>query len=88
LPRRTAARNYGLEYGSDRLEVHIDAATEGARVLIVDDVLATGGTAAAAAGLIEEVGGTVVGFSFLLWLIELGGGQRLSHHRLETLLRA
>jgi adenine phosphoribosyltransferase len=88
LPRRTAARNYGLEYGSDRLEVHIDAATEGARVLIVDDVLATGGTAAAAAGLIEEVGGTVVGFSFLLWLIELGGGQRLSDHRLETLLRA
>jgi adenine phosphoribosyltransferase len=87
LPWRTAARSYGLEYGSDRLEVHVDAATAGARVLIVDDVLATGGTAAAAAGLIEEIGATVVGFSFLLWLTELRGDQRLSEHRLETLLR-
>jgi adenine phosphoribosyltransferase len=86
LPWRTAARSYGLEYGTDRLEVHLDACGSDARVLIVDDVLATGGTAAASAELIEEVGGRVVGFAFLLRIVALRGGERLAAHRVESLL--
>lgn len=87
LPWRAAGRDYGLEYGTDRLEVHVDACSADSRVLIVDDVLATGGTAAAAAMLIEDIGGTVVGFSFLLWLTALQGDQRLTGRRVETLLK-
>lgn len=86
LPWRTAARSYGLEYGTDQLEIHIDACTPGSRVLIVDDVLATGGTARAAAELIEEIGGAVVGFSFLLALDALRGVSRIDRYRVEALL--
>lgn len=86
LPWKTAGRDYALEYGSDRLEMHVDACPPPAKVLLVDDVLATGGTAAAACGLIEEVGGTVVGCSFLLTISALGGSGRLGGFRFESLL--
>jgi adenine phosphoribosyltransferase len=86
LPWRTAGREYALEYGTDRLEMHVDACTEGARVLLVDDVLATGGTAEAACALIEDVGGTVVGCSFLLTIEILRGRDRLSGREVRSLL--
>lgn len=87
LPFRTASVEYALEYGSDRLEVHVDACPAGARVLVVDDVLATGGTAAAACALIEQVGGTVVGLSFLLSLEALEGAGKLDGRQVRTLLK-
>lgn len=73
LPYKTISIDYALEYGTDSLEVHTDAFSEGARVLVVDDVLATGGTAAATCALIERAGGTVIGCSFLLALGFLAG---------------
>lgn len=86
LPWRSIGRDYALEYGSDRLEMHADAAPPGARVLLVDDVLATGGTAAAAAALIEQGGGQVVGCSFLLAIAGLGGIERLRDRPVQVLL--
>jgi adenine phosphoribosyltransferase len=86
LPYTTRRVTYQLEYGTDALEVHIDACAKGANVLIVDDVLATGGTAAAACELIESVGGRVVGCSFLIALSFLNGGSRLDGRRLESVL--
>jgi adenine phosphoribosyltransferase len=86
LPWKTAGKAYGLEYGTDQLEIHTDACPPGARVLIVDDVLATGGTARASADLIEEIGGAVVGFSFLITLVALDGDSRLTRYRVETLV--
>ena len=86
LPYRTEAIEYALEYGTDHLEVHIDACTAGARVLVVDDVLATGGTAAAACALVERVGATVVGCVFLLGLAALGGEARLAGREVRILL--
>ena len=76
LPARTLAQEYALEYGSDRLEVHADAAVPGARVLLVDDVLATGGTLAAALALARTQGAMVVGASVLLELGFLDGRSR------------
>jgi adenine phosphoribosyltransferase len=86
LPWKTAGKSYDLEYGTDRLEMHIDACPAPARVLLVDDVLATGGTASAACELIEQVNGSVLGCSFLLSIAVLHGAQRLSHRHVETLL--
>jgi len=86
LPYTTRRVTYQLEYGTDALEVHIDACAKGANVLIVDDVLATGGTAAAACELIESVGGRVVGCSFLIALSFLNGASRLAGRRLESVL--
>jgi adenine phosphoribosyltransferase len=77
LPSATYRASYALEYGEAVLEVHQDAFTPGDRVLLVDDVLATGGTVAAAAGLVREAGGVVVGCSVLIELTALGGRQRL-----------
>ena len=77
LPRRTERVAYGLEYGKDSLEVHADAFTPGERVLVVDDVLATGGTAKAAAELAEKLGAEVVGISVFIELAALGGRARL-----------
>ena len=76
LPARTLAQEYALEYGSDRLEIHADATAPGARVLLVDDVLATGGTLAAALALARSQGATVVGASVLLELAFLDGRSR------------
>ena len=86
LPAKKTSVEYELEYGTDRLEVHTDAVVKGARVLIVDDVLATGGTARAACELMERVGAEVVGLSFLLVLDFLKGRERLQGRRLGTVL--
>jgi adenine phosphoribosyltransferase len=86
LPAPTYSASYALEYGEATLEVHQDAFTAGERVLLVDDVLATGGTVAAAAGLVERAGATVVGCSVLLELTALGGRSRLADLEIQTLL--
>lgn len=78
LPWKTVRHEYELEYGVDSLEAHADAAPPGSRILIVDDVLATGGTAWAAAELIRGLGGHVVGWSFLLSIAALKGERKLS----------
>jgi adenine phosphoribosyltransferase len=83
LPGATIAEDYALEYGSDRLAMHVDACTPGARVLIVDDLLATGGTAMAAARLIERAGGAIIGARFVIDLPELGGGKALAKAGIE-----
>jgi adenine phosphoribosyltransferase len=77
LPWETASEAYELEYGTDELEVHLDAIAPGEKVLVVDDVIATGGTALAAARLVEGLGGEVVGLAFLIELAFLGGADRL-----------
>lgn len=86
LPAKKASIEYALEYGTDRLEVHHDACGRADRVLVVDDVLATGGTARATCELLEQVGAVVVGVSFLLVLEFLSGREKLAGRRLETLL--
>jgi adenine phosphoribosyltransferase len=78
LPWKTVRHEYELEYGVDALEAHSDAVPAGGRVLVVDDVLATGGTAWAAAQLIRALGGEIVGWSFLLEIAALNGKKRLS----------
>jgi adenine phosphoribosyltransferase len=87
LPWETAAEDYALEYGSDRLEIHVDAVRRGEKVLIVDDLLATGGTAAAARRLVERLGGDVVGAGFLVELGFLEGRSRLPGLDVESLIR-
>jgi adenine phosphoribosyltransferase len=77
LPAATYAETYALEYGEATLEIHADALTPGARVVIVDDVLATGGTAAATAALVRRAGGTVIGLSVLIELSFLSGRARI-----------
>jgi len=86
LPAATQRIEYALEYGTDALEMHHDAVQPGDRVLVVDDVLATGGTANAAAQLVGGTGAAVVGFSFLIELDFLKGRQRLQGRRVEALL--
>ncbi len=86
LPHRTVTERYSLEYGSDGLEIHHDAVLQGERVIIVDDVLATGGTAEATAKLTTQVGGELVGFSFLMVLGFLDGAKRLGADRVRSLL--
>lgn len=86
LPRETYSATYELEYGSATLEIHRDAFTPGARVLLVDDVLATGGTAAAALDLIGRAGGQVTGFTVLIELSFLGGRAKLTDCPLHSLL--
>ena len=86
LPAERIAAAYELEYGSAVLEVHSDAMRPGDRVLIVDDLLATGGTAAATASLIERLGAEVAGFAFLIELGRLRGAERIGAHRHVALL--
>jgi adenine phosphoribosyltransferase len=86
LPWETEAAEYSLEYGTATLEIHKDAVAPGERVLVVDDVLATGGTAKATAELVERIGGKVVGLAFLIELAFLHGRQRLEGYDLFTLL--
>lgn len=73
LPGETIGHDYALEYGTDRIEVHLDAIAEGERVLLIDDLIASGGTAEAACKLIERIGGSVVECAFVIELPELGG---------------
>ena len=86
LPAETIAHDYELEYGRDRLEMHVGILRPAARVLVVDDVLATGGTAEACLRLIEAAGGTVAGAAFLVEIAPLGGRARLAPHRVESVL--
>lgn len=86
LPWDAEAEEYELEYGTDALEMHIDAIPAGARVLVVDDLLATGGTAAAACRLVERLGGEVVGCSFLIRLGFLPGLEKLAGRRVSSLI--
>jgi adenine phosphoribosyltransferase len=87
LPYETVRAEYLLEYGTDALELHSDAVAHGARVLVHDDLLATGGTARALIDLVEQLGGTVVGCGFLIELTFLGGRERLAPHEVHALLR-
>ncbi len=87
LPGPTEAEEYALEYGTDCLEIHADAIDAGEQVLIIDDVIATGGTAAATMRLIERLGGTVVGLGFVIELAFLDGRSLLGDHVPVSLLR-
>jgi adenine phosphoribosyltransferase len=80
LPAETVGQDYELEYGTDRIEMHVDAVSQGERVLLVDDLIATGGTAIAACKLIENMGGTIVECCFVIDLPDLGGRARLEKH--------
>jgi len=86
LPHETVSAQYILEYGVDALEVHADAVAHGARVLIHDDLLATGGTARALADLVEKIGGRVVGFAFLVELEFLRGREKLEGFDVHSLV--
>jgi adenine phosphoribosyltransferase len=86
LPSATVRASYALEYGTDSLEMHRDAVTPGQRVLIVDDLLATGGTARAAVQLVKELGGEVVGIAVLIELAALKGRDKLAGEKLHTVL--
>jgi adenine phosphoribosyltransferase len=86
LPRKTERADYELEYGTNSVEIHADAIDAGARVLIVDDVLATGGTAAATADLVRRLGGNVAGLAVLIELAALGGRERLAGIPVTSLL--
>jgi len=87
LPHRTIRHEYSLEYGSNVLELHEDAITAGARVLVHDDLLATGGTAKALCALVEQLGGEVVGCAFLIELAFLPGRAALEPHDVHALIR-
>ena len=86
LPRETISASYDLEYGQNALEVHIDAISNGTRVLVVDDLLATGGTARAMCQLVENAGGIVAGVAFLIELRFLGGRELLSPYPVASLI--
>lgn len=87
LPYDTMREEYALEYGTDALEVHVDAVSEGEKVLLVDDVIATGGTAAAAIRLLRRIGAEVVGLSVFIELVFLGGSDHLDGVPLHALLK-
>lgn len=86
LPRKTISRKYDLEYGQAEVEIHADAIKPGQRVIIVDDLMATGGSAEAAAKLVEDLGGTVAGMLFVMELAGLKGRERLKDYRVESLI--
>ena len=87
LPSKTVRATYDLEYGTDSLEIHHDAVSKGQRVLIVDDLLATGGTAKAVVGLVKGLGGDVRGLAFLIELVGLEGRKKLAGEHLHTVLK-
>ncbi|MFA5251888.1 MAG: adenine phosphoribosyltransferase [Phycisphaerae bacterium] len=86
LPSKTESVTYDLEYGADTLQVHCDAVKKGAKVLMVDDLLATGGTMAAACKLIEKIGGQIVAISFLIELADLAGRDKLREYDIKTVI--
>jgi adenine phosphoribosyltransferase len=86
LPSETLREEYSLEYGTDALEIHRDAIERGSRVLIVDDLLATGGTAKATAALVEKAGGSVAGLAFLIELAYLNGRDKISGYPILSLV--
>jgi len=87
LPRETISVSYSLEYGQNTLAMHQDAIKPGMRVLIIDDLLATGGTIKASAELVEKLGGIVAGFAFLIELEDLKGRELLIGHNIKTLIK-
>jgi len=87
LPSTTLSETYHLEYGTDTLEIHIDAIEKGDKVLIHDDVLATGGTANAACNLIERLGGEIVQCNFLIELTFLNGSSKINDYSVQSLLK-
>jgi adenine phosphoribosyltransferase len=87
LPRETVEATYALEYGTDSLQVHRDAMQPGARIVILDDVLATGGTARAKVELVEELGGIVAGVVFVIELTFLGGREKLAGYDVHSLIQ-
>ena len=84
LPGASIGHDYALEYGADRLELHVDALVQGEQVLLVDDLIATGGTALAAVALIQQLGGVVMGCAFVIDLPDLGGTKRLMNAGLKS----
>jgi adenine phosphoribosyltransferase len=87
LPSKAIKETYALEYGTDALEIHADAIEKGQRVLIVDDVLATGGTAAATARLVKQLGGELHGLAFLIELVFLNGKAKLAGEKISSVLQ-
>ena len=87
LPAQSIAESYDLEYGSNTLEIHTDAIEKGQRILIVDDLLATGGTAKASCNLVEKLGGDVVGLAFIIELTFLNGRDKLKDYEVFSLLK-
>lgn len=87
LPFDTESRDYDLEYGSDTLEIHTDAIEPGQRILLVDDLIATGGTMVASKQLVDALGGELVGMSVLIELSDLGGSAKLSPHHVHSVLQ-
>ena len=87
LPAATHKVNYDLEYGTDSLEIHQDAIEPGQRVLIVDDLIATGGTAKAVAEVVEKMGGVIVGLAFMVELSALKGRQKLTNYKVTSVLK-
>jgi adenine phosphoribosyltransferase len=87
LPAATESVSYDLEYGTDTLEIHADAIGKGNRVLIADDLLATGGTARAVVDLVERLGGTVAGLAFVVELTFLNGRERFNGYKVSSLLK-
>ena len=87
LPRKTISATYELEYGSNELHIHEDAIKKGQRVLIIDDLLATGGTVEATIKLVEQLGGIVVGCAFLIELEDLKGRERLSNYDVYAVMK-
>lgn len=87
LPYKTYDVTYDLEYGKDTLEIHQDAFKKGAKVLIVDDLLATGGTTKAVAGLVEKMGGEIAGIAFVIELLPLKGREKLKGYRVTSLIK-
>ena len=83
LPSEVVSQEYSLEYGTDIIEIHKDAFMPGTRILLVDDLLATGGTALAAAALVEKLGGVVAEMAFIVNLPDVGGEKKLRHHGYE-----
>jgi adenine phosphoribosyltransferase len=86
LPWQTESASYDLEYGTDSIEMHRDAVPRGAKVLLVDDLLATGGTMQAACQLMEKVGAEIVGIAFVIELTDLKGRARLAPHKIHALI--
>ena len=87
LPHKKVSKTYDLEYGQDTLEMHADAIVKGQRVLIVDDVLATGGTMKACCELVEHLGGTIAGVAVLTELVALGGRAKVTPYEVHSVLR-
>ncbi len=87
LPFKTQSFTYDLEYGSDTLEIHADAIPAGAKVLVVDDLLATGGTVEACCRLVEKAGGIVVGCAFLIELVDLKGAEKIAQYKTISLVK-